>query len=193
MPFKRLQARGVPLLRDRLRKSASPARVAGFRAVFSNTAVIRHKPASEDTSVSLVHWQEPYSHRGRVLADCSQLPGLRRVYREPPGPSTSGALPHRLGRKVKNSQARTGHQRGMGGRWTDDDDTHERHTDTNRLTRHTASWLPHTLSRRTHNSGPHPPCRPPQHSTVPKEQTRAQQHNRRQEVTCEARAGLLHL
>ena len=33
----------------------------------------------------------------------------------------------------------------MGGRWTDDDDTHERHTDTNKLTRHTASWLPHTL------------------------------------------------
>ena len=55
-----------------------------------------------------------------------------------------------------------------------DDDTHERHTDTNRLTRHTASWLPHTLSRRTHNSGPHPPCRPPQHSTVPRAQTRAQ-------------------
>ena len=27
----------------------------------------------------------------------------------------------------------------MGGRETDDDDTHERHTDTNRLTRHTAS------------------------------------------------------
>ena len=26
----------------------------------------------------------------------------------------------------------------MGGRWTDDDDTHERHTDTNKLTRHTA-------------------------------------------------------
>ena len=69
-------------------------------------------------------------------------------------------------RKVKNSQARTGHQRGMGGRWTDDDDTHERHTDTNRLTRHTASWLPHTLSRRTHNSRPHPPCRPPQRSKV---------------------------
>ena len=96
-------------------------------------------------------------------------------------------------RKVKNSQARTGHQRGMGGRWTDDDDTHERHTDTNRLTRHTAIWLPHTLSRRTHNSGPHPPCRPPQHSTVPRVQTRAQRHNRRQEVTCEARAGLLYL
>ena len=48
-------------------------------------------------------------------------------------------------------------------------------TDTNRLTRHTASWLPHTLSRRTHNSGPHPPCRPPQHSKAPEEQTRAQQ------------------
>ena len=60
---------------------------------------------------------------------------------------------------MNNSQARTGHQRGMGGRGTDDDDTHERRTDTNRLTRHTASWLPHTLSCRTHNSRPHPPCR----------------------------------
>ena len=29
----------------------------------------------------------------------------------------------RLGSKVKNSQARTGHQRGMDGRGTDDDDT----------------------------------------------------------------------
>ena len=38
-------------------------------------------------------------------------------------------------RKMNNSQARTGHQRGMGGRGTDDDDTHERHTDTNKLTR----------------------------------------------------------
>ena len=55
---------------------------------------------------------------------------------------------------MNNSQARTGHQRGMGGRGTDDDDTHERHTDTNKLTRHTASWLPHTLSWRTHNSKP---------------------------------------
>ena len=82
----------------------------------------------------------------------------------------------------------------VGGRGTDeDDDTHERHTDTNKLTRHTASWLPHTLSRRTHNSRPHPPCRPPQHPTVPRVQTRAQRHNRRQEVTCEARAGLLYL
>ena len=43
-----------------------------------------------------------------------------------------------LVRKVKNSQARTGHQRGMDGRETDDDDTLERHTDTNKLTGHTA-------------------------------------------------------
>ena len=91
-------------------------------------------------------------------------------------------------RKMNNSQARTGHQRGMGGRWTDDDDTHERHTDTNKLTRHTASWLPHTLSWRTHNSRPHPPCRPPQHSKVPRETNKGTTNNRRQEVTCEARA-----
>ena len=81
MSFKRLQARGVPLL--------SPFKKIGLTGTrrwvprrflqLSNTAVIRHKPASEDTSVSLVHWQEPYSHRGRVLADCSQLPGLRRL------------------------------------------------------------------------------------------------------------------
>ena len=88
-------------------------------------------------------------------------------------------------RKMNNSQARTGHanERGMrmgvdaGQMTTTRRDTHERHTDTNRLTRHTASWLPHTLSWRTHNSGPHSPCRPPQHSLpqVPREQTRAQQ------------------
>ena len=35
-------------------------------------------------------------------------------------------------RKMNDSQARTGHQRGMGGRGTDDDDTHERHTGTPR-------------------------------------------------------------
>jgi hypothetical protein len=96
LPFKRLQARGVPLLRPFKKIGLAGTPVPLGCAVFSNTAVIRHKPASEDTSVSLVHWQEPYSHRGRVLADCSPLPGLRRVYREPPGPSTSGALPHRL-------------------------------------------------------------------------------------------------
>ena len=81
MSFKRLQARGVPLL--------SPFKKIGLAGMrrwvprrflqLSNTADIGHKPASEDTSVSLVHWQEPYSHRGRVLADCSQLPGLRRL------------------------------------------------------------------------------------------------------------------
>ena len=52
----------------------------------------------------------------------------------------------------------------MGGRETDDDDTHERHTDTNKLTRHTASWLPHTLSWRTHTAltqGHAPPVAPP--------------------------------
>ena len=32
-----------------------------------------------------------------------------------------------------------------------------------------ASWLPHTPSRRIHNSRPHPPCRPSQHPTVPRE------------------------
>jgi len=59
-------------------------------------------------------------------------------------------LPHRPPRptpsvdrqKAKNSQAWTGHQRGMDGRGTDDDDTHERHTDTHKLTRHSASWAP---------------------------------------------------
>ena len=49
----------------------------------------------------------------------------------------------------------------MGGRWTDDDGTHERHTDINRLTRHTASGLPHILSGRTHHSGHVPPVAPP--------------------------------
>ena len=47
-------------------------------------------------------------------------------------------------RKVKNSPRTVGlgldtNEHGMGGRWTDDDDTHKRHTDTNKLTRHTAS------------------------------------------------------
>ena len=42
---------------------------------------------------------------------------------------------------MKNSQ--TGHQRGMGGRETEDDDTRERHTDTHKLTRHTARDVNH--------------------------------------------------
>ena len=84
MPFKRLQARGVPLLRPFKKIGLAGMRRASLGVPrrflqLSNTAVIGHKPASEDTSVSLVHWQEPYSHRGRVLADCSQLPGLRRL------------------------------------------------------------------------------------------------------------------
>ena len=89
---------------------------------------------------------------------------------------------------MNNSRARTGHQRGMGGRGTDDDDTHERHTDTNKLTRHTASWLPHTLSWRTHNSGPHSSCRPPQHSKVPRETNKGTTSQQTTGVTCEARA-----
>ena len=36
-------------------------------------------------------------------------------------------------------------QRGMGGRGTDDDDTHERHMDTNRLTRHTVAPVPSSV------------------------------------------------
>ena len=38
-------------------------------------------------------------------------------------------LPETLG-KAKARLGRTGHQRVMGGRWTDDDGTRERHTDT---------------------------------------------------------------
>ena len=79
MPFKRLQARRVPLLRPFKKIGLAGMRRWVPRHFLRNTAVIRHKPASEDTSVSLVHWQEPCSHRGRVLADCSQLPGLRRL------------------------------------------------------------------------------------------------------------------
>ena len=79
MPFKRLQARGVPLLRPFKKIGLAGMRRWVPRRFLQYCAVIRHKPASEDTSVSLVHWQEPYSHRERVLADCSQLPGLRRL------------------------------------------------------------------------------------------------------------------
>ena len=54
-------------------------------------------------------------------------------FRRPALQGAKGNTEVRLGRKVKNRQARPGHQRGMGGRWTDDDDTIERHTDTSRL------------------------------------------------------------
>ena len=45
MPFKRLQARGVPLLRPFKKFGLTGMRLGSrwvFRAVFSNTAVIRH-------------------------------------------------------------------------------------------------------------------------------------------------------
>ena len=67
MSFKRLQARGVPFLSPFKKICLTGTRRWVPRAGFSNTAVIRHEPATGDTSVSLVHWQEPYSHRGRVL------------------------------------------------------------------------------------------------------------------------------
>ena len=69
----------MPLLRPFKKIGLAGMRRWVPRHFLRNTAVIRHKPASEDTFVSLVHWQEPCSHRGRVLADCSQLPGLRRL------------------------------------------------------------------------------------------------------------------
>ena len=49
--------------------------------------------------------------------------------------------PVQVGRKVKNSQARTGHQRGMGGRARAGQmmTTRTSDTQTNKLTRHTAS------------------------------------------------------
>ena len=74
---------------------------------------------------------------------------------------------------MKNSQARTGHQRGthrqrkqrgkpnqrqcraqrgMGGRGTDDDDTHEQHTDTNKLTRQ--AFLLNSFERRNEKRNP---------------------------------------
>ena len=91
-------------------KSASPSLGA---APFSpiNTAVLGTNPvpASEDTSVSLVHWQEPYSHRGRVLADCSQLPGLRRLVHLPGASRTidfgSSPAPFKRLRPFKESAA----------------------------------------------------------------------------------------
>jgi len=49
----------------------------------------------------------------------------------------------------KSASLGLGHQRGMGGRKTGDDGTLERHTDT-QTHKHSASWLPHTLSWRTH-------------------------------------------
>ena len=73
-----------------------------------------------------------------LLCDSSRVSGTQRCASRysPTIPTclTGSSVCMYVCRKVKNSQARTGHQRGMGGRWTDDDDTHERHTDTNKLT-----------------------------------------------------------
>jgi len=99
-------------------------------------------------------------------------------------------------RKVKNSQARTGHQRGMGGRETDAGQmTATRSSDTQT---HTSSQDTHVIQLGCHTPRvgvhitlghvPRPPCRPPQH---PRCQGLKQQHtntDRRQGVTCEARA-----
>ena len=71
----------------------------------------------------------------------------------------------RLGRKVKNSQARKPHQRGMGGRGTDDDDTHERQTGTNRLNIVNVQTTP--LSRPARCAGRHPAMRPARQHTRP--------------------------
>ena len=89
MPFKRLQARGVPLLRPFKKIGLAGTRRWVPRRFLQYCRWIRHKPASEDTSVSLVHWQEPYSHRGRVLrltVAPASFPASG-VYREPPGAS----------------------------------------------------------------------------------------------------------
>ena len=80
-------------------------------------------------------------------------------------------LLHLLRQKVKNSQARTGHQRVMGGRETDDDGTRGvSDTQTHTSSQDTQpAGLPHITSKRTalRHSRPRPPCRPPQHSKVP--------------------------
>ena len=64
----------------------------------------------------------------------------------------------------------------MDGRETDDDDTLERHTDTNKLTGHTASWAAthpewaYTSLKATF------PLPPPPAPKVPKSQTTANKH-----------------
>ena len=81
----------------------------------------------------------------------------------------------------------------MDGRETDDDDTLERHTDTNKLTGHTAR-LAATHPEWTYTSlkatFPLPP--PPQHPAVPRDKQQQTNTDRRQGPTCEAE-GLLRL
>ena len=84
----------------------------------------------------------------------------------------------------------------MDGRETDDDDTLERHTDTNKLTGHTASWAA-THPEWTYTSLKATfPLPPPPAPAVPRDKQQQtntdsrQQTNtdRRQGLTCEARA-----
>ena len=115
------------------------------------------EPAAELLAECLTQQSAPDSAMGNdeegaaeLLAEAPRAgcrPSRRAASR--PCPPARLPAPMYVCRKVKNSQARTGHRRGMGGRETGDDGTHERHTDTNKLTRRTASWLPHTLSWRT--------------------------------------------
>ena len=119
----------------------------GSSAVLSVVSALRGRRATW-------RWNElmgPSTMRGLgVLDTVAAKPVPRRgAQRRERASKRRKFMPKTACRKVKNSRAQTGHQRGMGGRGTDDDDTHERHTDTNKLTRHTASWLPHTLSWRT--------------------------------------------
>ena len=106
---------------------------------------VRRAPAFR--MISLLH-EAPLSCRasefrpGRSTRECHvhkcdfeapKKSSRKRGHMEPMGSQQSAMTDMYVCRKM-NSQARTGHQRGMGGRGTDDDDTHERHTDTNKLT-----------------------------------------------------------
>ena len=88
MPFKRLQARGIPLLRPFKKIGLAACVAGGFRAVFS--PILPLLCTNPPLKTNLYLWCTGRSHTrigdARVPADCSQLPGLRRVYREPPGP-----------------------------------------------------------------------------------------------------------
>ena len=97
-------------------------------------------------------------------------------------------------RKMNNSQARTGHQRGMDGRETDDDvDDTPSDTQTQTSSHDTQpAGLPHTLSGRTHNSRPRSPCRPPQHPRCQGLKQHQTNTDKRQGLTREAE-GLLRL
>ena len=50
------------------------------------------------------------------------------------------------------------------------------------------AWLPHTPSGRTHHSRPRPPCRPPQHTRCQESKQQQTNTDKRQGLTCEARA-----